>query len=269
MEKLTITRVISGRSRGSSRPIIVDTASGKYFVKLRGAAQGSGALISEVIVAELAEALQLPVLPRNIAVLEADTQIDDKNDELADLLSASIGENLALPMLDKARDAKPKDLKRFTDGEKAAILWLDRLVMNPDRTDENPNVLYCGKKLYLIDHGAALRFQYDWARVSEQTPSEIGLTYRPHVFESMFDSKHWEYWDELFAQYITRPILEKAVAAVPDSFLRPLLSEPIADKFPESSEKIIQRRRAAYVAYLWKRLKSPRNFATQPAVHIA
>lgn len=267
MQQLLITRVLSGRSQGSSRPVVVSTSSGKYLVKLRGAAQGCGALVSEIIVAGLAEALQLPVLPRLIAILEPDTPTDDKNDELADLLMASIGGNLAFPMIDNARDAKPKDLAQLTQEEKAAILWLDRFVLNPDRTDQNPNVLCCGNSLYLIDHGAALRFQYNWTGVTEQTPCEIGLTYKPHIFESLSVLKEWEYWDDLFAQCITREILEKSVAAVPITFLLPLLPSTISDKSSELQEKRIMRRRAAYVAFLWKRLKFPRNFATQPAVY--
>ncbi len=52
METLTINRVLDGSRRGGSRPVIVDTPSGRHLVKLRGAAhQGSGALVSEIIVA--------------------------------------------------------------------------------------------------------------------------------------------------------------------------------------------------------------------------
>ncbi len=265
MQKLTITRVISGLCQGSSRPVIVETKSGKYFVKLRGAAQGCGALVSEIIVAALAEALQLPVLPRQLAILEPDTPTDDKNDELADLLASSIGLNLALPMMNNARDATSKDLAQLTQGEKAAILWLDRFVMNPDRTDQNPNVLWCGKCFFLIDHGAALRFQYDWTRVTERTPHKIGLTYKPHIFESISELKEWSHWDTLFAECITRSILEEAVATVPNNFLHPLLPNAILGESSEFLEKSILRRKAAYVAFLWKRLKLPRNFATQPA----
>jgi len=42
---------------------------------------------------------------------------------------------------------------------------------------------------------------------------------------------------------------------VPDTFLEPLLSA--SDR---SAADVSSRRRAAYVAYLWKRLKAPRDF---------
>ena len=269
METLTINRVLDGSRRGGSRPVIVDTPSGRHLVKLRGAAQGSGALVSEIIVAELAETLHLPVLTRRLAILELNTPIDDKDDELADLLAASTGLNLAFPMMDNARDAKATDLVKFTLAERAAILWLDRFVMNPDRTNRNPNILYCGKLLYLIDHGAALRFQYNWPNVTEETPREIGSIYKPHIFETISELNEWPYWEASFAQCITRSILEKALAALPNRFLHSMLPTAILDKSSELQEKAIQHRKAAYVAFLWKRLKPPRNFATQPPVCIA
>jgi hypothetical protein len=161
MEILPITRVLAGPRRGSSRPVLVETSAGRLLVKLRGAAQGTGALVAEIIVAELAEVLDLPVLPRSLAILKWDTPVDDKNDELADLLAASVGLNLTFPMLERARDATADDLLRFTPTERAAVLWLDRFVMNPDRTVTNANILARDGRLYLIDHGAALRFQYN------------------------------------------------------------------------------------------------------------
>jgi len=267
MKKIRITRILSGNCRGSSRPVIVETSSGRHLVKLRGAAQGAGALVSEIIVAELAEALQLPTLKRRLAFLESNTPTNDKNDELADLLNSSTGLNLAFPEMSDAHDATSKDVLRLTTGEKAAILWLDRFVMNPDRTGRNPNILCCKEGLYLIDHGAALRFQYNWSNVSEETPRYVGSMYKPHIFEMMSESSDWIYWEAQFAEYITRSILEKATAEVPNSFICPLLPNSILDKSPETQKDAIQRRKAAYVAFLWKRLKSPRAFALEQPIY--
>ena len=267
MEIIRITRILDGRCRGSSRPVIVETPTGKHLIKLRGAAQGSGALVSEIIVAELAEALHLPVLPRRLAILDSDTPTEDKNDELADLLAASAGLNLAFPLLDNARDATKKDFFRLTLGEKAAILWLDRLVLNPDRTNQNPNILYSEEQLYLIDHGASLRFQYNWSNITEETPSYVGSMFKPHIFEMVSEYPDWVHWESLFAQCLTRSVLERALAAVPSSFIYPLLPDTILDNSLETLENNIQRRKAAYVAFLWKRLKFPRNFALEPPIY--
>jgi hypothetical protein len=62
-------------------------------------------------------------------------------------------------------------------------------------------------------------------------------------------------WDEIFATRLTREIVEAAVDEVPDEFLRPLLRE--AD---HGSDEALRRRRAAYVAFVWKRLKAPRSW---------
>ena len=62
------------------------------------------------------------------------------------------------------------------------MLWLDGLVMNPDRTAQNPNILLWHKRPWLIDHGAALSFHYDWADVNEQAPREAGPTLAQHLF---------------------------------------------------------------------------------------
>ena len=56
-------------------------------------------------------------------------------------------------------------------------------------------------------------------------------------------------WDDVFAARLTRDVLDAAVEEVPDTFLEP--GEP----------DTLRRRRAAYSAFLWKRLKPPRAFA--------
>ena len=49
---------------------------------------------------------------------------------------------------------------------------------------------------------------------------------------------------------LSRGVLELAVDAVPDGLLS------------ENTAEARRRRRAAYVAFLWKRLKSPRPFVS-------
>jgi hypothetical protein len=237
---------------------LVETPSGVHLVKLRGAGQGTGALVAEIVCSRIAAALLLPVLPMRLALLEPDTPTDDREDELADLLTASVGWNLAVPYLESARDATAADFGLLTLQQQAAVLWLDRLTLNPDRTAENPNLLWHKKRLFLIDHGAALRFQYQWPGVREDSPRDVGRATAPHIFDERAGDSDWAAWDELFASCLTRDVLEHAVAAVPDTFLEPLMST--ANPSPDS----INRRRAAYVAYLWKRLKAPRAFASEP-----
>ena len=136
-----VRRVLSRLRSGSSSPIVVDTAGGRFVTKLRGAAQGPSALVAEVIVAELAEHLGLPVPERVSIELPIDVETDDANDELADLLAASVGQNLGFRWIDGASVWPAAEVGRIDDEFAVRVLWLDALVMNPDRTAYNPNVL--------------------------------------------------------------------------------------------------------------------------------
>ena len=245
------TRILEGHRRGSSRPVVVsiDGESTPRFVKLRGAAQGTGALVAEVIVAELAEAIGLHVPARSVVELSAGID-GDIDDELADLLASSVGENLGFTLLAPARDLRADEAQELNVDLKAMILWLDRLTTNPDRTAYNPNLMWARDRLWLIDHGAALGVQYDWANVTEEAPRRPWLFHDLHLFEKEMSAELLAGWDEILATRITRDVIDAAIAAVPDSFLAPMVSAPAE----------IPRRRAAYAAFLWKRLKAPRPF---------
>lgn len=247
-----VRRVLARLRSGSSSPVVVDTAAGRLVAKLRGAAQGPGSLVAEVIVAELAEALGLPVPERLLLELAADVESDDRNDELRDLLIASAGQNLGFRWLEGAEPLTAAAARDMEDQFALPVLWLDALVMNLDRSPANTNVLISNGQPWLIDHGAALVFQYDWARVSEDSP-RAPARHDLHLFG---ERRHLlPAWDEQLAKALTREVLERATAQVPDSFLagRPREWTPA-------------RARAAYAAFLWKRLRPPRPFV--PAVGV-
>jgi hypothetical protein len=248
-------RVLRRDRGGSSSPIIVETRAGRFLVKLRGAAQGPAVLVAEVIVGAIADFLGLAVPSRAVIELASTTPTDDANDELADLLRASWGDNLGFAFLDQAHPIHPTELA-FVDRDWATqVRWLDWLVLNPDRTPSSPNLLAHGRRGWLIDHGAALHFHYDWAAVAEQSP----LRPEPpgHLLSPW--ANKLEEWDPILTGQFGREDLERAVATVPESFLIPLLPPPVT---PEH----LARRRAAYVAFLWKRLKGPHSFAGARAV---
>jgi hypothetical protein len=255
---LSAERISAAGRRGSSRPLIVETDAGARIVKLRGAAQGTGPLVAEVIVGQLAEALDLAVPPRSLVDLPDQIETADWDDELADLLAASVGLNLGFDFLAGARDFLPSDAAGVAPEIRAAILWLDRLVLNPDRTARNPNLLWWADQLWLIDHGAALGFQYDWQRVFEQSPREARLPPEAHLFESRVPPDDLRSADEELASRITRGVIDAAIAAVPDAFLLPLVGATAIE--PAEIGSRITRRRAAYGAFLWKRVQEPRPF---------
>lgn len=228
--------------------MLVETDDGVRFAKLRGAAQGTGALVAEVIVAELAEALGLRVPSRVLVRFAADVESVDKNDELADLLRASAGINLGFAYLEGARNFAPEtDVENVRQPDAAAILWLDGFTSNPDRTARNPNLLWWRDELWLIDHGAALGFQYGLPNVDESAARRSYSLREPHVMQSRVLDLVAE--DAAFAALVTGPAVEQAVAQVPDEFLVPLLTTDSLDE-----------RRAAYRDYLTRRLEAPRPF---------
>jgi HipA-like protein len=258
VDVLRAERISAAGRRGSSRPLIVETAAGARIVKLRGAAQGTAPLVAEIIVGELAEALGLAVPPRSVVDLPAEIETADWDDELAHLLAASVGLNLGFDYLAGAREFEPPDVNRVAPETRATILWLDRLVLNPDRTARNPNLLWWADQLWLIDHGAALGFQYDWRRVLEQSPREARLPPEAHLFEARVPPDDLRSADEELASRLTRRAIDAAVDVVPESFLLPLLDADSGERAEIASRAT--RRRAAYGAFLWKRVQQPRPF---------
>ena len=104
-------RVVSAEKCGSSRPVVVEMDAGYFLTKLRGAAQGTAALVAEVIVAALAEAMGLWVPSRVLIVIDAALKSEDREDELMDLLAASQGVNLGFQYLKGARDIRPDQIE--------------------------------------------------------------------------------------------------------------------------------------------------------------
>ena len=217
MKVLTARRITSAGRRGSSRPIIVDTSAGARLVKLRGAAQGTAPLVAEIVVGKLAAQLGLAVPPQSLVDLpdKPDIEAAEWDDELGGLLAASVGLNLGFDYLDGARELAGSDVERVAPEVRAAILWLDRLVSNPDRTARNPNLLWWEGQLWLIDHGAALGFQYAWSCVSESMPRDAGWTPEAHLFEAIVPNDDLRAADATLAPRVTHEVLDAAVAEVP------------------------------------------------------
>jgi hypothetical protein len=156
---VSATRYVTPLREGGSLPGLVEADDdGLYVVKFRGAGQGPGALVAEVVAGELARSLGLPV-PELVRV-ELDPQIGvaEPDPEIQDLLMASSGLNLGVDFLPGALGftAAAAGDPEFC----ANVVWFDALVMNLDRTPRNPNLLSWHGRTWLIDHGAALYPQH-------------------------------------------------------------------------------------------------------------
>ena len=245
LDTVTATRYVAPLREGGSLPGIVEADDlGTYVCKFRGAGQGLGVLVAEVIVGELARALGIRTpelvaveLTEGIARYEAD-------EEVQDLLNASLGLNLGVDFLPGSFGFDSSvDVDRDAAGR---ILWLDAFVANVDRSWRNPNLLVWHGDVWAIDHGASLYFHHAWrhgvtdpARFAEQPWSADDHVLRSHVDAVAAVA------DEL-AGAVTDDLLEHVTALVPDDWL--VGPVPPADL------------RAAYCAFLRARLDGSRSW---------
>jgi hypothetical protein len=155
LRTVAATRYVTPLREGGSLPGLVEADDdGLYVVKFRGAGQGPKALAAEIVAGELARGLGLPVPELVLVELDPDLARAEPDPEIQDLIGASAGLNLGVDFLPGAlpyAPARPPD-----PALAAAVVWLDALVENVDRTPRNPNLLTWHGNLWLIDHGAAL-----------------------------------------------------------------------------------------------------------------
>ncbi len=234
-------RYVTPLREGGSLPALVEADDdGMYVVKLRGAGQGSKALVAELIVGELARALGLNVPELALVELERDLSVAEPDPEIKELLEASAGINLGLDFLPRALTYSPAAGVEIDPDEAATIVWLDALAENVDRTPRNPNLLTWHGRLWLIDHGAALYRHHaglDLAGAPGRFPA-----IRDHVLLPAAGSIAAA--DERLAPRLTPELLHDVANAVPPDWLADVPAE-------------------RYVEYLETRLASPRAFAEE------
>jgi len=249
LRTITAVRYVTPLREGGSLPAIVEgDDAGLYVLKFRGAGQGPNALIAEIVVGELARAAGLAVPEIVLMELPADLARTEPDPEIQDLMRASEGLNVALDYLPGATMFDPV-VDRPDAALAASIVWLDALTLNVDRTAGNPNLLMWHRRLWLIDHGAALYFHHggsDYrARISDAFPMIAEHVLLPFV--SSIDDV-----DDALAQRLTPAAVEAILACVPDAWLE-------HDRAFVSA----QARRDAYVEFLLGRLAAPRLFVME------
>ncbi|CAA9370132.1 MAG: hypothetical protein AVDCRST_MAG21-685 [uncultured Nocardioidaceae bacterium] len=246
-------RYVTPLREGGSLPGVVEADDlGTYVVKFRGAGQGERVLVAEVIATELARQLGLPVprlvavrLPEPIAKYEAD-------EEVQDLLTASVGLNLGIDFLPGAFGFDSHSLPAPDLG--AAILWFDALVANVDRSWRNPNLLVWHRQIWCIDHGASLYFHHAWPTGSVGDPerfSQQRYDASQHVlvgFSPGVAAAH-----ERLAPLVTGDLLAGVVAEVPAGWLTTGPADQHTGEPPADVDDI----RAAYVDHLLARVAHP------------
>ncbi|CAN5190273.1 aminotransferase class I and II [soil metagenome] len=249
LRTVTVTRYLTPLREGGSLPAIVEADDdGLYVLKFRGAGQGCKALIAELLAAEIARLAGLPI--PEIAFAELDTELarTEPDPEVQDLIRASGGRNFAIDYLPGSVTFDP--LAEQPDAALASsIVWFDAYIGNVDRTARNSNMLVWHRKLWLIDHGAALYFHHSWGNHLERAASPFALI-KDHVLLP-FASRIAEA-DARLSAMITPEALASIVALIPDDWLEP---DPA---FASPAEH-----RDAYLQYLVRRLQAPRAFAEE------
>src|SRR5260221_9225904 len=138
---VNVTRYVAPLREGGSLPAIAEADDGfLYVLKFRGAGQGVKALIAELIGGEIARTLGLKVPEIVFANLDTAFGRTKPDEEIQDLLKASVGLNLALHYLSGAITFDPT-VTTLPPRLAAQIVWLDCLLTNVDRTPRNTNML--------------------------------------------------------------------------------------------------------------------------------
>jgi len=249
------TRYVTPLREGGSLPAIVEADDERlYVLKFRGAGQGPKVLIAELLAGEIARAIGLPVPELVFVELDPELARHEHDPEIRDLISASGGLNLGLAYLQGAVAFDPL-VERVERDLAAAIVCFDAFVSNVDRTPRNPNLLVWQKRLWLIDHGAALYFHHAGGDFLPRSRDPFTMIKDHVLLAAAGDLAEAGAW---LAELLTPEEIERIVALIPDTWL---LDDPATA--PDAAEPGAQARRDAYRDYLLRRLEPPRAFVEE------
>jgi hypothetical protein len=252
LRSVNVTRYITPLREGGSLPAIAEADDGfLYALKFRGAGQGAKALIAELIGGEIARALGLKLPEIVYAWLDEGFGRTEPDEEIQDLLRASVGLNIGLHYLSGAITFDPA-VGRPSSLLASQIVWLDCLLTNVDRTARNTNMLMWNKELWLIDHGACLYFHHSWDNWEAQSIKPFALV-KDHVL--LPQAAALEQVDAHFRAVLTDGRIDEIVAMVPNSWLT-----------GETTFASVEAHRRAYAWYLKNRVLHS-NIFVKEAMH--
>ncbi len=216
LRTVNVIRYVTPLREGGSLPAIAEADDGfLYVLKFKGAGQGVKALIAELIGGEIARALGLKVPEIVFAYLDTAFGRTEPDEEIQDLLKASVGLNLALHYLSGTITFDPAI--STIDAELASkIVWLDCLITNVDRTARNTNMLLWHKELWLIDHGAALYFHHsgqEWEQQARRPFTQV----KDHVL--LPQASELDKVNATFQAILSAEKIRSIVSLVPDEWL--------------------------------------------------
>lgn len=216
LRQQSVTRYITPLREGGSLPALAEADDGfKYVVKFRGAGHGVKALIAELIGGEVAGILGFKVPELVFLNVDEDFGRTEPDEEIQDLLKASIGLNIGLHYLSGSVTLDPY-VNKVDELTASRIVWLDAFLTNVDRTIKNTNMLVWHEEPWLIDHGASLYFHHVWTGWDKAMMSPFPYI-KDHVFLGKASRLHEA--DEISLSLLTPQKLSEITDLLPDDWL--------------------------------------------------
>lgn len=163
--------------------------AGEYVVKFKGGTEtGVTGMCCELIASLLAD--ELGLARPSPAIVDIDPRIGDllspKDPDVAAIIRKSGGLNFGSKVLSGGYGTWPinKSIPASLVQLAAEIYAFDALIQNPDRKTHNPNLLWKGDAIYIIDHELAFSFllQISAAGLPWELAGQAGDFLAEHVF---------------------------------------------------------------------------------------
>lgn len=143
---------------GSSVPVVgSDENDIERFIKLIGSGDSVYAVITEFILNSIAEQLTLPVLPKQLVLIDEKTARTVLYEEIRDMIQKSYGINLAYTYHEQNKVVSIQEvLSDLSPIHKQRLFLLDVFFRNIDRTVSNHGFIHVNDTLYISDFGVSL-----------------------------------------------------------------------------------------------------------------
>jgi hypothetical protein len=244
------TQYVTALREGGSLPAIIEADDqGMYVLKFRGAGQGPLALVAELVAGEIGRSLGLRVPELVFVEVDAALGRNEPDQEIRDLLKASVGLNLALDYLPGSTMFDPAAGDKADAQTASLAVWFDAFVANVDRTARNANLLCWHRELYFIDHGAALYFHHDWKSMASKAESKFAQV-KEHILLPWASALHEA--DAIAHERLNGAGFAEILGSVPEKWL-----------LPEARELSVIEKRDIYEDFFVRRLNASANLVEE------
>lgn len=150
-----ISEIIRSMRQGATQAVLCRSTEGvQYVVKTRRS--GRETMVKEWVFGRIGHELGLPIPPIEIVVFDDPIQAKHAILEEARALAESPG--FASKWVESVSTFDPASVSTVPPELRRSILLFDWWILNDDRTDENPNLLWGAniEQLHVIDHNLAM-----------------------------------------------------------------------------------------------------------------